>query len=95
MGHHRFLPKDRVLQNQMSQFNGEKETGDGPKRPASDEVFTELQGINDPTWSTSIEIKPINLYEMPMDEDEPFQEEHMQCTNINANLDDNHEDEVD
>ncbi|KAK4848851.1 hypothetical protein QYF36_018056 [Acer negundo] len=52
-------------------------------------------GINDPTLSTSIEIKPINLYEMPMDEDEPFQEEHMQCTNTNANLDDNHEDEVD
>ncbi|KAK1548742.1 hypothetical protein Q3G72_009470 [Acer saccharum] len=54
-----------------------------------------LEGINDPTWSTSIEIKPRNLYEMPMDEGEPYQEEQMQCTNTNANLDDNHEDEID
>ncbi|KAH7566441.1 hypothetical protein JRO89_XS08G0161600 [Xanthoceras sorbifolium] len=53
-----------------------------------------LEGINDPTWSTSIEIKPRNLYEMPMDEGEPYQEEHMQCPNTNASLDDNHEDEI-
>ncbi|KAK4851636.1 hypothetical protein QYF36_017016 [Acer negundo] len=26
---------------------------------------------------------------------EPYQEEQMQCTNTNANLDDNHEDETD
>ncbi|KAH7529533.1 hypothetical protein JRO89_XSUnG0034300 [Xanthoceras sorbifolium] len=53
-----------------------------------------LEGINDPTWSTSIEIKPRNLYEMPMDEGEPYQEEHMQCPNTNTSLDDNYEDEI-
>ncbi|KAL5823227.1 hypothetical protein ACOSQ4_021127 [Xanthoceras sorbifolium] len=32
MGHHRFLPKDHVWRNQMSQFNGKNETRDAPKK---------------------------------------------------------------
>ncbi|KAK0583399.1 hypothetical protein LWI29_036516 [Acer saccharum] len=55
MGHRRFLPNDHVWRNQMSQFNGKKETGDAPKRPASDEVFTELQGLTPITYATILE----------------------------------------
>ncbi|KAK2655557.1 hypothetical protein Ddye_008609 [Dipteronia dyeriana] len=45
MGHRRFLPHDHVWRNQKSQFNGKKETGEAPKRPSSNEVFIELQGL--------------------------------------------------
>ncbi|KAL5857409.1 hypothetical protein ACOSQ3_004867 [Xanthoceras sorbifolium] len=37
IGHRRFLPKDHVWRNQMSQFNGKKEIGDSPKLPTGDE----------------------------------------------------------
>ena len=37
-----------------------------------------VRGIKAPTWSTVIETKPRNLYEMPNNEGEPYQEEEIQ-----------------
>ncbi|ESR45913.1 hypothetical protein CICLE_v10003657mg, partial [Citrus x clementina] len=37
-----------------------------------------VRAIKDPTWSTVIETKPRNFYEMPNNEEEPYQEEEIQ-----------------
>ncbi|KAK3219241.1 hypothetical protein Dsin_013211 [Dipteronia sinensis] len=59
MGHRRFLPEDHVWRNQKSQFNGKKETGEVPKRPAGDEVFIELQGLPPVTFGKRVKKQKI------------------------------------
>ncbi|XP_039130942.1 uncharacterized protein LOC120267365 [Dioscorea cayenensis subsp. rotundata] len=36
-----------------------------------------IKGLKDPTWATVSEIKPRNLYEIPENEEEPYQEEYV------------------
>ena len=36
-----------------------------------------IQGLKDPTWATVNETKPINLYKMLENEEEPYQEEYV------------------
>ncbi|KAK4841208.1 hypothetical protein QYF36_000747 [Acer negundo] len=53
------------------------------------------EGLLDNTWGAVNEIKPRNLYEMPVD-GEPYQEEtQFNGTNVNHKVNENEEDEMD
>ena len=41
-----------------------------------------VRGIKDPRWGTTIETKPRNLYEVSIDEGDPYQEEEIQYINV-------------
>ena len=54
-----------------------------------------VNGIKDPTWNVVIETKPQNLYEMPTDEEEPYQEEENLHYNANVLQEENEDDDID
>ena len=54
-----------------------------------------VNGIKDPTWNVVIETKPRNLYEMPSDEEEPYQEEENLHCNANVLQEENEDDDID
>ena len=54
-----------------------------------------VNGIKDPTWNVVIETKPRNLYEMPSDEEEPYQEEENLHCNANVLQEENKDDDID
>ena len=54
-----------------------------------------VNGIKDPTWNVVIETKPQNLYEMPSDEEEPYQEEENLHCNANVLQEENEDDDID
>ncbi|KAL0011923.1 hypothetical protein SO802_007031 [Lithocarpus litseifolius] len=49
--------------------------------------------IKDLAWSVVIETKPRNLYDMPVNEEEPYQEEETNAGRGNQNVDENTEDD--
>jgi len=53
-----------------------------------------VNGIKDPTWNVVIETKPRNLYEMPSDEEEPYQEEENLHCNANVLQEENEVDDI-
>jgi len=53
-----------------------------------------VNGIKDPTWNVVIETKPRNLYEMPSDEEEPYQEEENLHCNANVLQEENEDDDI-
>ena len=57
--------------------------------------FYYVDGIKDPSWNVVIETKPRNLYEMPLDEEEPYQEEENLHYNANVLQEENKDDDVD
>ncbi|KAF3945319.1 hypothetical protein CMV_028299 [Castanea mollissima] len=54
-----------------------------------------VNGIKDPTWNVVIETKPRNLYEMPSDKEEPYQEEENLHYNANVLQEENEDDDID
>ena len=53
-----------------------------------------VNGIKDPTWNVVIETMPRNLYKMPSDEEEPYQEEENLYCNANVLQEENEDDDI-
>ncbi|XP_075655172.1 uncharacterized protein LOC142625386 [Castanea sativa] len=54
-----------------------------------------VNGIKYPTWNVVIETKPRNIYEMPSNEEEPYQEEENLNCNANMLQEENEDDDID